>query len=292
MTPLEIPVDGGALRATRFGDGPNTVLAVHGIIGQAMAFAAVARHLPDDWSLVALDLRGRGDSVGMPGPYGLARHAEDVQRAAEHVGAGGKVTVTGHSMGAYVAVMAAAARPDLFDRLLLIDGGLPLPVPAEFDPDAVLEATLGPALARLAMTFPDADAYVEFFRAHPSFGPYWTADLEAYVRADVAGPAGALRTRSSEKAVRADGRDLLTAADALARDLARLAVPALLLYAPRNLMDEEPGMQPPAVVAEWAERIPALRTEPVEDVNHYTVLMGAGAARVAARLTDGGGRAA
>lgn len=283
--PLQIPAAGGSLHAVRFGGGPRTALAAHGITGQGMSFAAVARHLPEDWSLVALDLRGRGASADLGGPYGLARHAEDVQRAAEHLGAGGEVTLTGHSMGAYVALMAAAGRPDLFDRVLLVDGGLPLPVPADFDPDAVLEATLGPAIARLAMTFPDVDAYVDFFRAHPSFGPYWNADLEAYVRADVTGPAGAVRARAREEAVRTDGRDLLTATDPLARDLHRLDVPTLLLYAPRNLMDAEPGLQPADVVAHWADEAPALRTELIPDVNHYTVLLGAGAEHVAARLT-------
>jgi pimeloyl-ACP methyl ester carboxylesterase len=285
LQPVRIPVTGGTLHAVRFGDGPHTVLAAHGITGQGTSFAGVARRLPADYSLVALDLRGRGASADLPGPYGLARHAEDVQRAAEHLGAGGKVTLTGHSMGAYVALTAAAGRPHLFDRVVLVDGGLPLPVPDDFDPDAVLEATLGPALARLAMTFPDTDAYVGFFRAHPSFGPYWNPDMEAYVRADVAGPSGALRPRAREEAVRADGRDLLTATGALTRDLGRLDVPALLLYAPRNLTDQEPGLQPPEVVAHWESRVPALRAELVPDENHYTILLGAGAPHVAARLT-------
>ncbi len=286
-TPVRIAVHGGTLHAVRFGGGPRIVLAAHGITGQGMSFAAVARRLPADVSLVALDLRGRGASADLPGPYGLDRHAADVRRAAEQLGGGAKVTLAGHSMGAYVALKAAAAQPELFDRVLLVDGGLPLPAPAGFDPDAALEATLGPALARLGMTFPDIDAYVDFFRAHPSFGPYWNADLEAYVRADVAGPVGALRARAREEAVRADGRDLLTSADGLARDLDRLAVPTLLLHAPRNLVDEEPGLQPPDVVVHWEARAPALRAELVADVNHYTVLLGAGAARVAARMTGG-----
>jgi lipase len=283
--PLRIPVAGGTLHALRFGDGPRTVLAAHGITGQGMSFAAVARHLPADVRLVALDLRGRGASADLPGPYGLDRHAEDVRQAAEQLSDGGPVTLAGHSMGAYVALKAAAAQPELFDRVLLVDGGLPLPMPADFDPDAALEATLGPALARLAMTFPDVDAYVDFFRAHPSFGPYWNADLERYVRADVTGPAGALRAAALEEAVRADGRDLLTSADGLARDLHRLTVPTLLLHAPRNLVDAAPGLQPPAVVTHWTAHAPALRAEEVPDVNHYTVLLGAGAAHVAARLT-------
>src|SRR5690606_41031167 len=79
-------VDG--LRIATFGAGPRVVVAVHGITASLMAWAAVGRRMPDGWSLVAMDLRGRGHSTGLPGPYGMDRHAEDVLRVAEHVGAG------------------------------------------------------------------------------------------------------------------------------------------------------------------------------------------------------------
>ncbi|MGW0198955.1 hypothetical protein [Nonomuraea sp. NPDC003201] len=43
---------------------------------------------------------------------------------------------------------------------------------------SVLEATLGPAIARLRRTFPTADTYVDFFKAHPAFvGHCWAARL-------------------------------------------------------------------------------------------------------------------
>jgi pimeloyl-ACP methyl ester carboxylesterase len=51
-------------------------------------------------------------------------------------------------MGAYVALLAAAAHPELFSRLILIDGGPSMPLPADLDPDTVLDATLGPAIER------------------------------------------------------------------------------------------------------------------------------------------------
>ena len=66
------------------------------------------------------------------------------------------MVLTGQSLGAYAALRAAARFPDLFSRLVLIDGGLPLPIPAGVEPDAILEATVGPAVARLKMTFDSA----------------------------------------------------------------------------------------------------------------------------------------
>src|SRR6478609_8095911 len=105
-TPVTFDVPGGTLHGLRFGAGDRTVLAVHGITASAMAWPAVAAALPDDWSLVALDLRGRGASREMPGPFGMAAHADDVVTAAAALG--GELVLVGHSMGAYVSVLAAA----------------------------------------------------------------------------------------------------------------------------------------------------------------------------------------
>jgi len=167
-------VDG--LRIATFGSGPRTIIAVHGITASLMAWGAVARRLPKGWSLVAMDLRGRGHSAALPGPYGLPRHAEDVLRVADHVGAGPEAVLTGHSMGAYVAVLAAARRD--FARVVLVDGGIPFPpLPAGVDADTALAAALGPALARLRQTYPTAEAYVDFFKGHPAFAGHWTDDI-------------------------------------------------------------------------------------------------------------------
>ncbi|MER5399904.1 alpha/beta fold hydrolase [Streptomyces sp. NPDC002599] len=286
---LDLPVEGGTLRVLRFGGGPRIALAAHGITGSGMSFRAMARHLPDEWSLFAPDLRGRGGSADTPGPYGLDRHATDLCRLARDLGGGRPVALTGHSMGAYTALRAAALRPALFDRLLLVDGGLPLPVPPGTDLDAVLDTTLGPALARLGRTYDTDAAYVDFFRAHPALGPHWNADIETYVRYDVTGPRGARRSKVREEAVRHDGRDLLTSAGLFAADLTGLGVPALLLRAPLGLLGQEPPMLEASVVARWTGGPANLPAELVEGSNHYTILLGTAARTVAERFVALGG---
>ncbi|MFE2298163.1 alpha/beta hydrolase [Streptomyces sp. NPDC059445] len=281
---LDLPVEGGTLRVLRFGEGPRTALAAHGITGSGMSFRAVARHLPDEWSLFAPDLRGRGGSADTPGPYGLDRHAGDLCRLAEDLGEGRPVALTGHSMGAYTALRAATRRPGLFDRLLLVDGGLPLPVPPGTDPDTVLDTTLGPALARLGRTYESDEAYVDFFRAHPALGPHWNADIEAYVRYDVTGTGGARRSKVREEAVRHDGRDLLTSVGPVAAALTGLSVPALLLHAPLGLLGQEPPMLAPSVVEDWTGGPGRLPAELIEGSNHYTILLGTAARTVAERF--------
>ncbi|MEU5941132.1 alpha/beta hydrolase [Micromonospora sp. NPDC047548] len=283
MEQVKVEVPDGTLTALRFGTGPKIAVAAHGITASGMAFLSVARRLPEDWSLIALDLRGRGGSNELPGPYGMTRHAEDICAAAEQFGQGRPVALVGQSMGAYAALRAAARRPELFARLVLVDGGLPLPVPADADPDAVLAATLGPAIARLSDTFASEEMYVDFFRAHPALSVDWNEDMIAYVRYDVTGPHGAIRSRVSAAAVAEDGRDLLVGAASFGTDLVGLTVPTVLLHAPRGMFGQEPGMLPAPLVAHWREQAPHLVTELVEGCNHYTILMTEGPAAVIAR---------
>ncbi|MFC4014829.1 alpha/beta hydrolase [Nonomuraea purpurea] len=262
-------VDG--TRFATFGEGPHLIIAVHGITASLMAWGAVGRRLPEGWRLVAMDLRGRGHSAALPGPYGLPRHAEDVLRVAEHVGAGPGTVLTGHSMGAYVAALAAA-RHD-FARVVLVDGGLPLPSPPEgSDADQALESTLGPALARLRQTFPSAEAYVDFFKAHPAFAGHWNDDVEAYVRYDLTGPEGGLRSRTVEEAVRQDGRWMFLEPERIGAALQEIDAPIRLLRAPRGLLNQDVGMLPDDLALPWVARLPRLSDEVVPDCNHYTIL--------------------
>ncbi|MFI6295580.1 alpha/beta fold hydrolase [Nonomuraea sp. NPDC050790] len=259
------------MRFAVFGTGPRLIVAVHGITASLMAWNAVAAHLPPEWSLVAMDLRGRGHSADLPGPYGLARHAEDVLRVAEHVGADPGAVLTGHSMGAYVAVLAGARRA--FERVVLVDGGLPFPpLPPGADVDAEIEATLGPAIARLDMTFAAPEEYVAFFQAHPAFAGRWTPAAEEYVRYDLTGPDGALRSRVAGTAVREDGRWMRLRSAEIGTALGAIEAPVTLLRAPRGLLDQEVGMLPDALAAHWTGRVPGLRDELVPGCNHYTIM--------------------
>jgi lipase len=266
---LNVAVDGGDLRVLQWGTGKRVAVAVHGITASGMSWQAVARHMPSDWTLAAPDLRGRGHSRDLSGPYGLERHARDVVAVLRHFG--GRPVLAGHSMGAYIALLARDSHPQLVRRLVLVDGGLPLPVPEGADLDALLDTTLGPAIARLGQTFPSTEAYLDFWRAHPALAGHWTPDVEAYVRYDLTGEPGQLRSRATEDAVRADGRDVL-AEKPFADALARLTKPTPLLTAPAGMFGAPPPLIAPEAVANWTGRVPALRPQVVPETNHYTIM--------------------
>ena len=164
---IDVPVRGGDLRVGIWEPAQNadpevaTVVFIHGVTASHRAWVTVADRLPDV-RIVAPDLRGRGRSNGLPGPYGLAQHADDIAATLEFLGIPDAVVV-GHSMGGFVAAAFNARHPDRVRSLVLVDGGLPLAGPVD----------LGLAARRLTMTFPDHESYRELWKSHPAFAADW-----------------------------------------------------------------------------------------------------------------------
>jgi pimeloyl-ACP methyl ester carboxylesterase len=277
---LSVPVHGGELAVLRWaGDGP-VVLAVHGITANALFWARVAELLDGDVTLVAPDLRGRAGSNGLPGPYGMRAHADDLVAVLDHLGVQSPLLV-GHSMGGFVATMTAVRNPDRVAGLVLVDGGVGFPAPAGTDIDAMLDAVIGPAMARLRMTFPDREAYRDFWRAHPAIGPSWDGVVDACIQRDLVGEEPALRSSCALEAVRVDGAEVLADEETL-RAVHELSCPATILWAPRGLLDEPQGLYDERRLAAAALDPARVSTQRVEDVNHYTVLLDERGAEVVA----------
>jgi hypothetical protein len=138
------------------------------------------------------------------------------------------------------------------------------------------------------MTFPSVEAYRDFWRAHPAFAPGpWTDDVVAFVDYDLGPPepdpegSVVFRSRVSEDAVRADGRDLLDG-DSVAKALQALPDPSVLLWAPRGLQNEERPLLPAEVIDDARSTLPHLAVTEVPDTNHYFILLGDESAGVVA----------
>lgn len=271
---FEVPVAGGALHVGRWGEGPNAVIAAHGITGNHRSWQSVARVLDPSLSLIAPDLRGRARSSALPAPFGMRSHAADLVAVLDHLGLD-RAVLAGHSMGAYVATVAATSHADRWSAVVLVDGGVALPLPHGVDPDVLLDSVLGPALTRLSMTFPDRTAYFDFWRSHPALEEpgAWNADTEAWLDHDLVGStAPALRSSASLAAVRFDGRELLVDR-AVRHAFHELTQPVVLLRAPRGLLNQVPPLLPDELIdplrATWPIRMEML----VDNTNHYSILL-------------------
>ena len=70
------------------------------------------------YRVVTMDLRGHGESSTTFDAYDDVAAASDIVALIEHLG--GRATVVGNSMAAGAAVIAAADRPELVERLVLV----------------------------------------------------------------------------------------------------------------------------------------------------------------------------
>lgn len=127
----EIGIDAAGLALHACIHGPDTappLLALHGWLDNAASFSPLAPYL-EDHRLVALDLPGHGRSAHLPpGPfvhYGLPEYVAAVLAAADALELD-RFDLLGHSLGAGIASLVAAAVPDRVRRLFLIEGLGPL----------------------------------------------------------------------------------------------------------------------------------------------------------------------
>ncbi|MEO6943988.1 MAG: alpha/beta hydrolase [Lacisediminihabitans sp.] len=282
---LTVPVRGGNLAVGVWGpqDGP-VVLAVHGVTASHLCWPLVAAHLPGI-RFVAADLRGRGRSNELPGPWGMPQHADDLAAVLSGLGID-RAVVLGHSMGAFASLVLANRHPEKVSALVLVDGGLPLASPAGVSDDDLTKAILGPAAERLSMTFASRAEYLDFWRKHPAFTGHWNQAVEDYLNYDLVGSEPELRPSSSYDAVAADSIELRGGAS-LMKALAELVHPTTFLSAPRGLMNEETPLYTVEEIESWRRKLPGLKTSEVSDVNHYTIVLSdRGAASVAAAVSD------
>ena len=119
---LQLDTASGRLAGLRFGTPAGApVLALHGWLDNAASFVPLATHL-GGLDLAALDLPGHGASMHLPpgAEYSLAGTVHAVLDAADMLG-WNRFAVLGHSMGAAIGSILAAAAPQRITRLVAIE---------------------------------------------------------------------------------------------------------------------------------------------------------------------------
>jgi len=125
---------GGPVHYLDFGgpaDGP-VIVAVHGLSGSAVNWAAIAPLLTRHYRLVAPDLVGHGMTRSSGRSSKVPANRALLHRFAETV-TGAPVILMGNSMGGMISLGEAAAAPGMVAGLILLDPALPF-VPVRPDP--------------------------------------------------------------------------------------------------------------------------------------------------------------
>ena len=254
----------------RTGEGPDPVLAMHGITAQHRAFSSVVRHLRHPDGMVALDLRGRGNSEKPPSGYGLDAHAQDAIRTLDHLGIQ-RGTLVGHSMGAFVAVRAALLYPGRVRAFVLLDGGWPQPEePSE--PDEEVQEGLERAYNRLDMVFETPEDYLDFwFPGQNLTLEDLPSDLADYYLYDLERVDGGFTPKASREAVDEDANSVFSESPT-ADVLKGVGCPAALVRAAEGFFPGSKPLIPDAARNAMAEALDLRLERLLPGANHYTML--------------------
>jgi pimeloyl-ACP methyl ester carboxylesterase len=163
-----IEQDGLRLHFTEWGRSTGVpVVMLHGLNVQCHTWDPIIRDLDGDYHVIAMDMRGHGDSDWSPNGYRVHSMARDVHGLIDQLGLG-PVHLVGHSAGVRVAIAVAGERPDTIRSLALSDAG-----PANSASGAVAMRDFIQATTNLR-GFRDEEEARAFYRG---FHPEWREDF-------------------------------------------------------------------------------------------------------------------
>src|SRR6059036_1184496 len=122
METRETTLHGNRVSYRTAGDGPEVIVLVHGITGSSETWAEVIPALGEEFTVVAPDLLGHGQSAKPRGDYSLGAYASGLRDLLAAIGHD-RATVVGHSLGGGVAMQMAYQFPERCERLVLVSSG-------------------------------------------------------------------------------------------------------------------------------------------------------------------------
>jgi pimeloyl-ACP methyl ester carboxylesterase len=252
----------------QWGEQGQPLVCIHGITANAWCFQAFADGLANDHRVFAYDLRGRGDSDKPESGYSVPIHAADLAAIIDELGLDRPVVI-GHSLGAYIGLYFAAHYPEKISKLVLVDGGAPLPWETSEDRPAWLTGSI----ARLEVPVASFDEYTQRLKVAPFLGPYWNDYLELYFEHDIYPQSdGSVVPKSSREAVQEEQRNLEKFNPE--EQWGKVQVPVLLLRAGLGMFTENDQLLPEELAVAMQRGIPGLTYVNFPKLNHYTIVFG------------------
>ncbi len=258
---FEISVRSHRLHARRWGSATaRLIIGVPGLSGNVAHFDFLGERIGGDGlQLVALDLRGRGQSDTTPlGSYGWENHARDVFAVADTLGFD-RFAVIGQSMGGSVAITAARLDGDRLRAVVLVD------VAGRVDPG--VGHVIAKSLLRLGRTYDSVDDYLSDVSSQGLIEP-WSEYWDRAYRYDLCEVEGGLGVRTSAAAV-AEDRAYTATQDPYER-WKHLTMPTLLIRATREIRIGAGFVVPGADRDRFAREVPHASVVEV-DGNHLIV---------------------
>ena len=263
--------DGVQINLASWPGHAGPILCVHGITANCRCWDVLAAALTPDFHVLAMDLRGRGQSEKPSAGYSLDYHLRDINCLLDDLQLE-RVVIMGHSLGAFIGLAFAAQYPQRTDRLILVDGG------GDLSAEQMNKVFVGikPALDRLGRIFPSADAYLDKLKQAPYLHP-WTPAVDTYCRYEIEEVDGGVRTNIDPVHIQEEAANVRKVE--CAAFYPELQCKTLILRAPNGLLSQDDLLLPENVIKTMTDKIPHVRRFDVAGTNHYGILMQPHAAR-------------
>ncbi|TLS38566.1 alpha/beta fold hydrolase [Pseudalkalibacillus caeni] len=261
MKDSKITLHDQAVHLVDYGGEGEVVLCVHGLTANARCWDSVAERLTSHFRVLAIDLKGRGDSQKPDSGYSISQHTEDIKALIDVLGLE-KVIYMGHSLGALIGVCFAATYPQYLSKLILVDGAANL--------DGQVFEMIRPAVERLGITYSSYQSYILEMKKNP-FLDKWNEYIEQYFYSDVDHfPDGSVRSKVSQGAIKAE-LDSLEKTDINSHHKS-IQTPTLLLWAQDSFKNGKTFMLSREKGKALAEKWPESRFVEIEGANHYSII--------------------
>jgi pimeloyl-ACP methyl ester carboxylesterase len=283
MRPVErqFELPGVTLRALEWGEpGGLPVLALHGWLDNAGSFDLLAPLLPA-CHLIVLEAAGHGlsDARSADSSYNIWQDVGDVHDVAAALG-WQRFSLIGHSRGAAISMLYAGTFPARVERLVLLEGGLPI-VGEAADAPANLERVLvrtRELRGRGGRIFESRDQAIA--ERVDGFSPVTTAAAEILARRSLVAVAGGWQWQADQR-LKA-GSELRLTPELVRAFVERVSAPTLCLMA------EQSPFADLALYAETLRRFAQIEIRRIAGRHHFH-LEGAAAA-IAAEINGFLGR--
>lgn len=259
MQHYTLEINGGNMYYADYPGENETIIAIHGLTGNHMQLQYYINALKGDYRVIAVDLKGRGNSVPAETVTGIETHTENIIELIEQLNIKNPI-IMGYSMGAFIAANVASRLKKIIG-IILLDGAA--------ISDEHQKNIIEPSLGRLSKEYATPEEYIEEIRnIYGRLGVEWTDHLEEIGRYEIKEVNGICRSKSNERKIR---EDLSSFYEYDPKQVfSKISCPIFLVHSNGNI-----GTNPPLFLKEhyrdtlvYAKDIYKVTSE----TNHYTLV--------------------
>lgn len=255
----KVNVNGNEIQVADYPGTKGPIIAIHGLTGTYKNMHYYADKFGGDYRIIAVDLRGRGNSDNADTDTSIFKHAEDILALIQELKIDNPILL-GFSMGAFISAIVAS-RLESVQGLILLDG-------AAKSSDHQ-RGIVKPSLGRISRQFTSKEHYADETRKiYSNLGIEWNEVLQDIVEYEVGPADGHWENKSTESRILADFESFYSFDP---KDVgSKIECPVLLVYAEGKIGP----MAPLFYLEDYKETQASIKNieTVITDANHYQMV--------------------